>query len=308
MLMKKDLKSASNKGRIYLLAGLGSLMTCLPYASVYADREFTATAQEHIPAAIQQIAQVTAKSISPEDMSQDQMVKEQHQEKTVDAGMVSEAFGHLIVKNLESPGFKFDMERVMKGMKDEIEGKPSPLTAEEYEQAVMGIQEKVFSDLSEENLKEADAFMKQNANAEGVIEIVPGKLQYKIIEEGTGPAVQPHSTPQIHYTGKYIDGTVFGSSKELGEPISLPLDQTIVGFGKGLIGMKEGEKRILYIHPDLGYGTMGQLPPNSMLIFEVDLVKANTQPEAKQPPELPAEPQHAAAPEPQEKAPAPSNR
>jgi len=69
---------------------------------------------------------------------------------------------------------------------------------------------------------------------------------------------------------------VFGSSEETGGPITIPLDQTIPGFSKGLVGMKEGEKRRLFVHPDLGYGTMGQLPPNELLIFDIEVVKADT--------------------------------
>ena len=85
----------------------------------------------------------------------------------------------------------------------------------------------------------------KNKKEHGVVEVVPGKLQYLIIKEGTGATVEPHSSPKIHYTGKYQDGTVFGTSEEMGGPITIPLDQTIPGFSKGIMGMKEGEKRRL---------------------------------------------------------------
>jgi peptidylprolyl isomerase len=100
-------------------------------------------------------------------------------------------------------------------------------------------------------------------------------LQYQIVKEGTGPEVKEHNSPQIQYTGKYIDGTVFGSSQDTGGPITIPLDQTIPGFSKGLVGMKEGEVRKIFVHPDLGYGKTGHLPPNSLLVFEVELIKAD---------------------------------
>lgn len=264
-------KCTLNTSKVFFIAGL---ITCLPFANAHADREFTATAQEHIPTAIQQIAQTSVKSLSAEE-DQDSSVDGNTAQDSFNAGTVSEAFGHLIVKNLENPGFTFDLNRVIKGMEDQMKGLPSPLTDEEYEEAIISIQEKIFDRLSEKNLKEANEFLQNNANADGIVQLIPGKLQYKIEKEGSGAVVQPHSTPLIHYVGKYLDGTVFGSSKELDDPISLPLDQTIPGFSQGLLGMKEGEKRILYVHPDLGYGTMGQLPPNSLLIFEVDLIKAN---------------------------------
>lgn len=272
----------------YFIAGL-SVASALFSINLHADREFTATAQEHIPTAIQHIAQTTAKSLenapsNPQETQETIDNSVSSEPKTqFSAEEVSEAFGHLIVKNLESPGFKFDINKVIQGMRDEMEGKPSPLTDEQYEQAVMTIQEEILGDLTEKNLKAANDFLEKNATAPGVVVLIPGKLQYKIDTEGSGAAVQPHSSPLIHYTGSFLDGTVFGSSKDLDEPITLPLDQTIAGFGKGLLGMKEGEKRTLFIHPDLGYGTMGQLPPNSLLIFEVELIKADTQEPTEQP-------------------------
>jgi peptidylprolyl isomerase len=128
--------------------------------------------------------------------------------------------------------------------------------------------------LSEDNLKAADAFLAKNAQDSGVKTLVPGKLQYIVLHEGTGSLVPEHGTPSIKYTAKYIDGTVFDSSEAAGGPITIPLDQTIPGFSKGIAGMKEGEKRRLFVHPDLAYGKTGQLPPNSALIFEVEVVKA----------------------------------
>ena len=137
------------------------------------------------------------------------------------------------------------------------------------------VQEHAFKEMSASNLKAANEFMEKNAKEKNVIEVVPSKLQYIVLQEGKGAAVDAHSSPKIHYTGKYQDGTVFGTSEEMGGPITIPLDQTIPGFSKGIVGMKEGEKRRLFVHPDLGYGTTGQLPPNELLIFEIDVVKAN---------------------------------
>jgi peptidylprolyl isomerase len=138
------------------------------------------------------------------------------------------------------------------------------------------IQESVFNELSNVNLKQANEFLSQNINDKEVLEVEPGMLQYKVLEVGAGVEVKEHDTPLIHYTGKYLDGTVFGSSTESKDPISLPLDQTIPGFSKGLLGSREGEKRRLFIHPDMGYGTSGHLPPNSLLIFDVEVVRANS--------------------------------
>ena len=197
-------------------------------------------------------------------------------EKTeeIDYGRLSETLGHLIVRQLSQPGFSFQLDRVFQGMKDEQAGKPSPLTEEEYEQMVCSLQEQQFVQVAEQNLAEANTFLHQNAAKKGM-KTVDEKLQYEIAHEGNGETVGPDSIPLIHYKGQLIDGTVFASSEGMSQPIALPIKQSIPGFAKGIVGMKEGEKRVLYIHPELAYGLSGQLPPNSLLIFEVEVVKAN---------------------------------
>lgn len=140
----------------------------------------------------------------------------------------------------------------------------------------MKVQQKAFTELSEKNLKAANTFLEENKKKPNIVELEPGKLQYTILQPGTGETVGEHNAPSIHYKGTYIDGTVFGDSRESGAPVTIPLDQTVPGFSKGIAGMKEGEKRRLFVHPDLGYGTMGQLPPNSLLIFEVEVLKADS--------------------------------
>lgn len=196
----------------------------------------------------------------------------------IDMKKLSEAFGHFIGRNLQSPGLSFDLDSIIKGIREGAAGQPAPLTEKEYEDMMAAVQEKAFKEMSATNLKAANDFMEKNKKESGVVEVVPGKLEYLILKEGTGAAVEPHSSPKINYTGKYQDGTVFGTSEEMGGPITIPLDQTIPGFSKGITGMKEGEKRRLFVHPDLGYGTSGQLPPNELLIFDIDLVKANSEP------------------------------
>jgi len=193
---------------------------------------------------------------------------------------ISEAFGNFIGRNLKTPGIQFDLESIIKGIREGSAGKPSPMSDEEYEQAMITLQQNAFAAVSEKNLKEAQDYLAKNKENGKVSELVPGKLQYEIVTEGQGQTVAPHATVQINYVGKFLDGSTFGSSKDAGGPVTLSLDQTIPGFSQGLLGMKEGEKRRLYVHPDLGYGAAGHLPPNSLLIFEVDLVKANVPKEA----------------------------
>lgn len=195
----------------------------------------------------------------------------------VDMGRLSETLGHLIVRQLDQAGFPLNLDLVIQGIRDERAGKPSPMSEEEYEQVICSLQEQHFLHTAELNLAQADSFLKENASKAGVQAVDP-KLQFLVAQEGRGDAVGPESVPLIHYKGTLLDGTVFASSEGIGEPIALPIKQSIPGFAKGLVGMKEGEKRVLYIHPELAYGLSGQLPPNSLLIFEVEIVKANAIP------------------------------
>ena len=209
-------------------------------------------------------AEPTMGSQANEDISQEDISK------------ISEAFGHFIGRNLNTPGVKLDVAAVVKGIQEGAAGKPAPLSDKEYEDKMQQLQKVAFARLADQNLKAANDFMKDNSAKADIVVVEPGKLQYTVLEKGNGTEVKPNGNPMINYTGKYIDGTTFGSSAQDGGPISIPLDQTIPGFSKGIQGMKEGEKRRLFVHPDLGYGTLGNLPPNSLLIFEVEVVKADS--------------------------------
>ncbi|MGM0440094.1 MAG: FKBP-type peptidyl-prolyl cis-trans isomerase [Chlamydiota bacterium] len=209
--------------------------------------------------------------------SDNQKINEQSTSiSTSDVKKISEAFGYLIGNNLKNPGFTFDMESIIKGIRDAAAGKEAPMSESEYEEMIAMIQENAFNELATTNLQEAESFLDNNADTEGVIVVEDGKLQYQVMEKGEGQEVSSGSSPKIHYTGTFLDGSTFGSSLDNGEPIVLTLEQTIPGFSKGIVGMKEGEKRKLFIHPDMAYGTSGQLPPNSLLIFEVEVIQADS--------------------------------
>jgi peptidylprolyl isomerase len=185
---------------------------------------------------------------------------------------ISEAFGHLIGKNLESLGFEFDMQAVVQGLKDASNGKIAPMSEVECIQAITTIQEAAFKEQSQINLAKAEDFLKKNKKTKNVVSLEKGKIQYKIEREGAGDAVKANLSPVIRYVGKFLDGKVFGESRE---DEHIALDEMIPGLQTGMAGMKEGEKRVIYIHPDLAYGTRGSLPPNSLLTFEIELVKAD---------------------------------
>jgi len=121
------------------------------------------------------------------------------------------------------------------------------------------------------------AFLENNKKTEGVTTIASG-LQYKVLTAGTGKTPTASSNVTVHYTGKLIDGTVFDSSVQRGQPTNFGVGQVIRGWTEALQLMKEGDKWMLYIPYDLAYGERGQgaqIPPYATLIFEVELIKVN---------------------------------
>ena len=125
-----------------------------------------------------------------------------------------------------------------------------------------------------ENKAKAEAFLAQNKTAEGVVTTESG-LQYKVITEGTGATPSDSDVVKVHYTGTLLDGTKFDSSVDRGEPLEFPVGAVIPGWTEMLKLMKVGEKVTAWIPSDLAYGPRGrgpQIPGNSMLIFEMELI------------------------------------
>ena len=126
----------------------------------------------------------------------------------------------------------------------------------------------------EANLKLAEAFLEENLLNNGVIEIEPG-LQYKVLKslENSSPHPKPSDTITADFHGTLIDGSVFWSSIEIGEPLTIQLSQLIPGCQKIISFMQEGDFWRVYIHPDLAYGKEGRptIPPNSALTFDIQL-------------------------------------
>lgn len=126
-----------------------------------------------------------------------------------------------------------------------------------------------------ENEKKGKDFFEKNAKKAGVKTTKSG-LQYEVITEGTGPKPTAADNVKVHYTGTLLDGTVFDSSVERGEPVEFPLGQVIKGWTEGLQLMSVGSKYKLYVPSELAYGSAGQpqggIAPNEPLIFEVELL------------------------------------
>jgi len=128
----------------------------------------------------------------------------------------------------------------------------------------------------QENIKAGERYLEQISNNKSVFTTKSG-LKYRRLRDGNGKKPKLTDRVKVHYTGKLIDGTVFDSSVERGEPITFSLNQVIPGWTEGLQLMDEGSKYLLYIPYNLGYGEQqaGSIPPGSTLTFEVELLEIN---------------------------------
>jgi len=130
-----------------------------------------------------------------------------------------------------------------------------------------------------------EKFLEENKTKEGVI-ILPSGLQYKILKEGTGPHPSPEDKVTVHYTGSTIDGTVFESTLDKGEPATFGVSQVIKGWTEALQLMKPGSKWKLFIPQEMAYGTYpragGPIKPYEALVFEVELISIEPAEEVKE--------------------------
>jgi FKBP-type peptidyl-prolyl cis-trans isomerase len=164
-------------------------------------------------------------------------------------------------------------ELYLSAVKENLEGKETKMKQEAataYLQAYFG---KMEQKKSEGNLEAGKKFLESNKSKAGVI-TTPSGLQYEIISEGKGANPKAESTVTVNYKGTLIDGTVFDSSYDRGQPATFPLNQVIRGWTEGIPLMKVGSKYKFYIPSELGYGpgAQGNIKPNSVLIFEVELL------------------------------------
>ncbi|MBW6393076.1 MAG: FKBP-type peptidyl-prolyl cis-trans isomerase [Halomonas sp.] len=175
---------------------------------------------------------------------------------------------------------ELDIEAFTDAIRDLIEGNELAMEADEmaetlsqFQQDALAARQAEAEEVAERNLEEGQAFLEENAEREEVTTTDSG-LQYEVIESGDGESPGPSSHVEVHYEGTLVDGTVFDSSFDRGEPLNFRVDQVIEGWQEALQLMSVGDTWMLFIPPELGYGAQGQGPigPNETLIFRVELL------------------------------------
>lgn len=191
---------------------------------------------------------------------------------------VSYLVGFSLGSNLEGIPYKFDVESFLKGVQVALEGKDCGYPMSEVQRILTQWQQdikKQESEKSMENKVKGKQFLADNLKNDPDVKQTASGLQYKVVKEGNGKSPKATDKVLVHYTGKLIDGRVFDSSVQRGEPISFPLNGVIAGWTEGLQLMKEGSEYIFYIPSELAYGDQdnGPIPGGSTLVFQVHLIE-----------------------------------
>jgi FKBP-type peptidyl-prolyl cis-trans isomerase len=183
--------------------------------------------------------------------------------------IVSQGVGYRLGTQLTEDS-SLDKDIILKAITDVFAGK-----GEAPDQATFNQAARIVQDEATKELRSAgDDFLAANKTNEG-IQVTDSGLQFRVINEGAGESPTTRNQVTVHYTGKLIDGKVFDSSVERGEPAEFGVTQVISGWVEGLQLMKTGAKYEFFIPQELAYGEQGSpgaIPPYSALIFEVELI------------------------------------
>lgn len=188
---------------------------------------------------------------------------------------LSYGLGMGIGHNLLSMGVSnINIEDFTQAIKDVLAGNQPALSHTEAQKIVSEYFQELTTKVNAKNLERGKAFLEENKKR-GPVVTLPSGLQYEVLQEGNGKRPKATDRVRCHYEGTLIDGTLFDSSIQRGEPAVFGVNQVIQGWVEALQLMSEGAKWRLYIPQELAYGSNGagdSIPPYSALVFEVELL------------------------------------
>lgn len=197
-------------------------------------------------------------------------------QKTRDSYSLGYEFG----ENLRNQGLDMNVDTLLTAVREALEGKKPALTPEEIRDTMQQLRKKMLTKQEQrtresaiKTAEEGRAFLTANKLKEGVTTL-PSGLQYKVLRDGNGPSPQATDAVKVHYRGTLVNGAEFDSSYRRDEPTTVNVNGVIRGWTEALQMMKTGSKWQLFVPAELAYGKrqFGRIPPNSMLIFEVELL------------------------------------
>jgi FKBP-type peptidyl-prolyl cis-trans isomerase FklB len=204
----------------------------------------------------------------------------------VDAGVsdrASYAIGMNWGRAFREDGAKINLEQLVQGLKDGLQGAKPRYTEEQlrtafetFNREVQAKQQQRFQQVAAKNKQDGEAFLATNRTKAGIKSTASG-LQYQVVRSGTGATPKATDSVKVHYEGRFLDGTVFDSSLQRKEPQLLQVDGVIDGWAQALKMMRVGDRWRLFIPPELAYGEDGTpdgaIPPQATLVFDVELLE-----------------------------------
>lgn len=191
---------------------------------------------------------------------------------------LSYAWGLAMGRQLKGMGVSnLDADTFRSGVMNAFDGTEPAIPVEEAQKLINDYLQELQDKAEKVARAEGEQFLAENGKKENVKTTASG-LQYVVEKEGTGAQPTAEDEVTVHYTGKLLNGQVFDSSVNRGEPATFPLNRVIPGWTEGVQLMKEGAKYTFFIPSDLAYGPQGvpgAIPPHSTLIFDVELIKVN---------------------------------
>ena len=197
-----------------------------------------------------------------------------------DKQKLSYALGAYFSQGVKQQNIDMDIPAFLQAVEDSLNKTTLKMSEGEMETILNEYKTKLVSERSavaETNKTAGQKFLEANKTKEGVVSL-PSGLQYKILKEGTGAKPASDSNVKVHYQGTLLDGKVFDSSYERGEPVSFNLKQVIKGWQEVLPLMSVGSKWQVYVPPELAYGERGAggaIGPNATLVFDIELIGIN---------------------------------
>jgi FKBP-type peptidyl-prolyl cis-trans isomerase FklB len=190
---------------------------------------------------------------------------------------VSYSLGVMMGVSIKKAGITgYSEEIFMQALSDVNKGNQTTISADQANMVLNMYFSKLMQMKADSNRLAGEKFLQENALKEGVVKL-PSGLEYKVITAGSGVHPTDSSNVTVHYTGTFINGKVFDSSVQRGEPIQIPVNGVIPGWTEALKLMQPGAKWMLYVPAELGYGDRApdEIGPNQVLIFEVELLSIN---------------------------------
>jgi FKBP-type peptidyl-prolyl cis-trans isomerase FklB len=198
-----------------------------------------------------------------------------------ESAQASYSMGYIVAENMADQfGGSLDQDAFLAGLTDGLGGLERRVSEVDAQASLASLmqkqaqkQQEAMQVESNDNLGAGGEFLAENGERDGVT-TTPSGLQYEILVAGDGPKPATTDTVTTHYHGTFIDGSVFDSSVDRGQPASFPLNGVISGWTEALVLMPTGSKWRLFIPPELAYGSQprGGIPANSTLIFDVELL------------------------------------